>query len=476
LIVVEGGGAGGYSAARGIFLRSAVISLLLASVLAPILVGCSPAVSSRARAPERPRNVILMIADGTGPASTTMARDYVREVAGGDSLALDGILVGTVQTHSTDSRITDSAAGATAYATGVKTSNGSVGMDAEGRALGTLVEAAEAKGMATGIVVQSFLQDATPAAFMAHVPHRSMMNESAAQIVEQPVDVIFGGGRTHFVPAQQGGSRQDGRDLLQEWRDKGYQVVLSKEEFEGRLRVPVVGVFADEDMVLEIDRDDRAEPSLAAMARKAVDLLEGSREGFFLMVEGSNIDVAGHRNDAAAHLREMLAYDEAVAAMLDFARRNGNTLVISVADHETGGLTLGRSGASWNPAVLASIRASQTAVAEALAGRGNSAEVLEAYTGIDDLSDSEREQLQAAAVSGRRVASVVGDLVDRRAGVGWTTGNHTAVDVNLYAFGPGSHRFIGNHDNTHVGRTIAELLGLDLDSATRAARTQLAGP
>src|SRR5690606_35364717 len=313
LIVVEGGGAGGYSAARGIFLRSAVISLLLASVLAPILVGCSPAVSSRARAPERPRNVILMIADGTGPASTTMARDYVREVAGGDSLALDGILVGTVQTHSTDSRITDSAAGATAYATGVKTSNGSVGMDAEGRALGTLVEAAEAKGMATGIVVQSFLQDATPAAFMAHVPHRSMMNESAAQIVEQPVDVIFGGGRTHFVPAQQGGSRQDGRDLLQEWRDKGYQVVLSKGEFEGRLRVPVVGVFADEGMGLEIDRDDRAEPSLAAMARKAVDLLEGSREGFFLMVEGSNIDVAGHRNDAAAHLREMLAYDEAVA-------------------------------------------------------------------------------------------------------------------------------------------------------------------
>jgi alkaline phosphatase len=453
-------------AARGIR-KSVVVALVL-------LFGCT-SVQPAQRDPARPQNVILMIADGTGPATATMARDYLRAVSEASNLALDEILVGSVQTHSTSSRITDSAAGATAYSTGVKTSNSSVGTDSDGRPLGTIVEAAEAKGMATGVVVQSFLADATPASFMAHVPERDMMNESAAQIVEQTVDVVMGGGRTHFVPSEAGGSREDGRDLLQEWREKGYQVVLSGTEFAESLRTPLVGIFAEEDMAPEIDRADEIEPPLVAMARRAVDLLQDHPTGFLLIVEGSNIDVAGHRNDAAAMLQDMLAYDEAVAAMVDFARQDGNTLMISVADHETGGLTLGRSGASWRPEVLAGVQRSNRAIADELTSGSDPIAAFRRLTGIDDLSDEEDAALREAVASNRGVSSAVGSVINRRAGVGWTSGGHTAVDVHLYAFGPGADRLAGHHDNTYVGRTIAELLDLDLGAATAAARATLSG-
>lgn len=416
-----------------------------------------------------PRNVILFVSDGLGPAGVTMARDYVRDVLGGTGLALDEILVGSVHTYATDSRITDSAAGATAYAAGVKTYNGAISVDTLRRPLGTILEAAEGKGMATGLVATCRITHATPAAFAAHVPDRGMESEIAAQMMEQDIDVILGGGREFFLT--EGGKREDGRDLLQEARAKGYQVIHTRSELDA-VRTPVLGLFASSHMAYEIDRDSVAQPSLVEMMQKAIDLLDDDPDGFFLMVEGSRIDHAAHDNDAAAQVHDILAYDKAIAAALDYARRHGNTLIVSVSDHETGGLSVGRGGTyRWDPFMLARVQASRGVIVDALQKQAvDPVQVMSEYTGITDLTEEEETMLRTAGTDARLLHKAVEHIVSTRASIGWTTGGHTAVDVNLYAFGPGSERFRGHHDNTYVGQVIAELLGLNLEAVTTELR------
>ncbi len=451
----------------GCAVRHAAAVVIVAAVLAG---GCATALNTTEGAADRPKNVILFIADGTGPATATMARDYGRAVLGRDGLALDEIVTGTVRTWASDSWITDSAAGATAYSAGVKTYNGAIGVDTLRQPVGTILEAAAAQGMATGLVATSRITHATPASFAAHVPSRSMENEIAEQIITRGVSVIFGGGRRHFLPESAEGVRTDGQDLLQALRKMDYQVISTFDEFQGSLRTPVAGLFTMSDMSYEIDRDPEAEPSLAEMTVKAIGLLDADPNGFFLMVEGSRIDHAAHGNDAAAHVRELLAFDAAVAAALDYARRNGNTLVVSVSDHETGGLTLGRRGRSWNPAVLSRVRASHAPIVAELTSGAAAGDVLYNYAGIDDLTDEEREMLAEAGTQSRRLNAALTQIISERAGVGWTTGSHTAVDVNLYAFGPGRDMLAGNLDNAEVGRRLATLLGLDLNAVTAALR------
>lgn len=439
------------------------------SLVLPVLLALLAAPAAHAQqAPERPRNIILFISDGCGPASFTMARDYVRDYLGtADHLSLDAIHVGAARTHASDSRVTDSAAGATAYASGVKTYNGAIGVDSLGRPVPTILEAAEARGMATGLVVTTRITHATPAAFSAHVPARAQEAEIAAQQAEQSIDLLVGGGRHFFLPEAQGGKREDGRDLLAALQAKGYTVASTLDAFRGLDAVPAVALLAMDQLAYEVDRDTLAEPSLAEMTRKAIELLSADPDGFFLMVEGSRIDHAAHGNDAAAHLHDILAYDAAVAEALAFARQDGQTLVVSTSDHETGGLTLGRAvdGRSvyqWHPSVLARVRRSTDAIVAALEDRGDTPPeaILRDLAGVDDLTPEEQAGLQSALAGELSPYRVVNELIARRAVVGWTTGGHTAVDVNLYAFGPGSERLRGNHENDEVGRILADLMNL----------------
>jgi alkaline phosphatase len=452
----------------------------LLRLLAPLFLsfGLPGAAWSQPAAPEapaRPRNVIVFIADGTGPASFTMAREYVRYKTGRDLLALDAITVGTVQTFSTDSRVTDSAASATAYAAGVKTYNGAISVDTLRQPVATLLEAAEARGMATGLVVTTHVTHATPAAFSAHVPDRGMEDEIAVQQLAQGIDVFFGGGRAFFLPAAAGGSREDGRSLLREAEAAGYQVVLTKEAFSQPLRAPVLGLFAPYNMAYEIDRDPVQEPSLADMTARAIDLLREDPDGFFLLVEGSRNDHAAHENDAAAHLHDVLAYDEAVAVALAFARVDGATLLVATSDHETGGLTLGRAveGESvygWEPAVLDAVQVSLEPLTAEIRRRDQApCDVLQARAGVA-CTEAERALLEAALAADEGLHSLLSEMVARRAVLGWTTGGHTGVDVPLFAAGPGADRFVGHHDNATVGRTVAGLLGFDLDALTEELR------
>lgn len=465
------------------------------AVLILCLGGAAP-VSAQSEAEERPRNVILFVADGGGPASFTMARDYLRWKEDRQALAFDSVLVGSIRTFATSSRVTDSAAGATAFSTGVKTYNGAIAVDPEERPLATLLEAAEQRDMATGLVATSRLTHATPASFAAHVPQRAMENQIAAQMMEQDIEVLLGGGRRHFLPdtvetseSSEGerGQRTDDRDLLEEARANGYNLVQDRRALMDAQDTPVLGLFTRSHMAYEVDRDAEREPSLAEMSRKALDLLSTDEEGFFLMIEGSRIDHAAHGNDAAGHLYDLLAYEEAIREVLEFAREEGNTLVLATSDHETGGLTLGRNRDGggvydWQPEVLDRIEASH---GEIIAEMGdNPDEALIAFrslTGIDDLSSVEEALIHAAfrtddegeteADTGQ-LSRALAEIISRRALVGWTSTGHTAVDVNVYAYGPGHDLFIGNFDNTYIGETLAEIMDFDLEALTEELRSE----
>lgn len=433
-------------------LLAALAVLVSACATAPLAQ--SPDARTPASEPARPQNVVLMIADGFGPASTTLGA-----AAKGAPLALDSLLVGSVETSATDSRVTDSAASATAYACGIKTFNGAIAVDVDRQPCRTVLEAAEASGMATGLVATSRVTHATPASFGAHVEARGEEGEIARQLAASGVEVLFGGGAEYMTDA-----------VLAAMRERGVQVATTRAGYDALAAAPAAAILADGHLAYEVDRDETDQPSLAEMTRKALDLLaaspDGQANGFFLMIEGSRIDHAAHGNDPVGHLGDILAYDEAVAAALDWAARDGATLVVSTADHETGGMTLGRDGAYvWDPAPLLAATASYEGMRTKMAAGEDPVEVVRQAVGLDVLPDGVAEGIQGAvaAQDSDAMRGILETLLSEPAGIGWTTGGHTAVDVGLYAYGPGAERFAGRMANDAVGRALFETLGLARD-------------
>jgi len=440
----------------------------VSAALAVSLLGSIALAAPAPQSQDLPRNVILMIPDGCGPASLTLGR-----LAAGHALALDGILVGECETSSADALITDSAAAVTAYASGIRTRNRVLGLDSDMRPVATILEGAKARGMSTGLVATSRITHATPAGFAAHVPERNNEDEIAVQELDHKVDVLLGGGRRFFLPKASDGSRTDNRDLIAEARKQGYTILERRSSLLGAMHAPVLGLFASDHMSYEIDRDHALEPSLAEMAKLAVNLLSRNAKGFFVMIEGSRIDHAGHQNDPATHARDVLAYDDAVKVALDFARHDGHTLVVSVADHETGGLSLGMSVGdsvvTLAPQKLMDITASAERMARVIQEGGDPARVL-SNAGIADASDAEIARIKDAVTRAKDVPETIGSIENRRFGIGWSTLSHTAVDVNVHAFGPGARWFAGIHRNDEIGRTLAILMRIDLDALTAKLR------
>jgi alkaline phosphatase len=305
--------------------RAAAMVVLVCIVLA---AGCAHV---PVRAGAAPRNVILMIGDGMGVSHVTAAR-----IATG-RLEMERLPVGGLETTwSASDLVTDSAASGTAYATGRKTVNGAISVSPSGEPLKTVLEHAEDRGMATGLVVTSSITHATPAVFVAHVAGREDNLEIARQIAESDVDVLFGGGRSFFLPRAEGGARDDGANLVDVLRKK-MPVALSAEEFRGLGDTDrAAALLADEQPPPVRERD----PGLRELTEKALEILSRDEDGFFLMVEGSQMDWAAHENDHQWLVDEALDFDSAVGAVMDFAERDGRTLVVVTADHETGGYAL----------------------------------------------------------------------------------------------------------------------------------------
>ncbi len=343
--------------------------------------------------PDQPRNVVLMIADGFGPASATMGA-----AAKGSPLAFDSLLVGAVETSATDSRVTDSAASATAYACGIKTYNGAIAVDTLRQPCRTILEAAEARGMATGLVATSRITHATPASFAAHVESRAEEREIARQFAASGVDLLFGGGLGSFTG--------EGNELLlAAMTDGGWTVATDRAGYDRVSALPALAVLAPSHLAYEVDRGRTDQPSLAEMTARALDLLaaspDGRENGFFVMIEGSRIDHAGHGNDPVGHLHDILAYDRAVEAALAWAARDGHTLVVSTADHETGGMTLGRDGLYlWDPAPLLAATASFEGMTDQLRAGGDPAAVVREGLALDELPPGSEDAIRGAIASG----------------------------------------------------------------------------
>ncbi len=273
----------------------------------------------------RPRNVVLMIGDGMGLGQVTAGA-----VAAGSSSLERCPVVGLAKTGAANALVTDSAAAATAMASGVKTTNGVIGMDAQQRPVTTLLELAERKSLRTGLVVTCTITHATPAAFVAHQPSREMDEAIAADLVASGVDVFIGGGRRFFR------ARRDGRNLLGELTRRGYAVFEDLAHLSEARSVPLAGLVAEG----HLPRMSEGRGNYLERATETALRLLGGGKGFFLMVEGSQIDWGSHENDTAYLVAETVDFDRAVGRVLDFARRDGQTLVVITADHETGGLAI----------------------------------------------------------------------------------------------------------------------------------------
>ena len=278
---------------------------------------------------KKAKNVILLIGDGMGLAQASTAFYFQKE----EPNFVRFPVIGLHRNPPSEAFITDSAAGATAFSTGYKSYNAAIGVDADSISRETILEIAARKGKSTGLIATSSITHATPASFYAHVPHRNLEEDIASQLPSSPVDFFAGGGLQFFT------QREDGANYLDTLASRGYVVNPQKLERPGNLSLEhkYGYLLAPEGMPkMQEGRGD----FLPQATQLALDYLGQDKDGFFLMVEGSQIDWGGHDNDAEYVIQETLDFDKAIGVALDFAEKDGNTLVIVTADHETGGMSL----------------------------------------------------------------------------------------------------------------------------------------
>lgn len=312
----------------------------------------------------KPRNLIFMIGDGMGLGHSDAAALAAYGVGGRLNMYRMPI-VGLVATQSATSLGTDSAAAGTALTTGFRTFNGAIGISPDGQPLESFFRTAQRHGKRVGLAVRSSVTHATPASFFANVRSRYQEAEVASQLVARRINVLLGGGIGYFIPRSHPSGlsmRFDDRDVLVEAINSGYRITFEPDELTtvtGDLVMGLYGAFAMPSEDLSPEKWPR--PSLADMTDKAIDLLSKGNQGFCLLVEGSQIDWKAHASDFEGVLWETLEFDRAVARCLEFAEKDGNTLVLVTADHETGGLGLairGTSGLSayWSTGAHTAIR------------------------------------------------------------------------------------------------------------------------
>lgn len=276
---------------------------------------------------KNPKNIILMIGDGMG-----VSQIYAGMVGNYGSLNLEQLsVIGFHKNQASDSFVTDSAAGATAFACGVKTYNGAIGVDAKGEAVPTILEIAEENGLATGLVATCSITHATPASFISHQSSRSLNENIALDFLNTDIDVFIGGGRKFFA------NRTDGLNLIDSLKNRSYQIANTIEEVQ-QIKSGKLAAFLAEEQQSKFSEGRGDE--LVKSTETALNLLKGNKKGMFLMIEGAQIDWGGHANDTKYIVDEMIDFDNAIGKVLEFAAKDGNTLVIITADHETGGFSM----------------------------------------------------------------------------------------------------------------------------------------
>lgn len=443
----------------------ALVALTLAFAIEPTRSQDAP------RPAKRP-SVIFFIGDGMGISQVTLGRVVAQHR--GEPYHLDRFrTIGLAGTRSADWVVTDSAASATALASGFKTKNQVVGLDPQGKPVKGLVEVAHEQGLATGVVTTTRITHATPAGFIAHVAHRDMEEEIAGQLVAAArqgwPDVLIGGGRRYFKAAEQ-----------QALREAGYTLVTDAGALAAAEGPRLAALLDDTHYPYAIDRAPGA-PDLAAFTRKAVEVLS-AKGPFVLMVEGGRVDHACHEHDAAACAHDQLDLDRAVGWALDEAERRGDLLVVVTADHATGDLgiaeTVKLDGLLAVTSSAEKLTRDVLKVDDAAATAAWVAEV-EAKTGLELTPEQVRtiwgppDKYFARTKLGHLVSSKYGVEfydVELQEAQHTNTHGHDGAMVGVFAAGPGAERFAGVYENTELPRRIAEVLQLPLQVAAGAQR------
>lgn len=344
-----------------------------------LLSSCSKNIQS-SRHDRKPKNIILLIGDGMGLAQVYAAMSVKNEKLNIEQAQY----IGLSKTYSANNYITDSGAGGTAIACGVKTNNGYIGVDPQKMPVKSILEYAEDNGLATGLVVTSSVTHATPASFIAHQYSRYLDEKIAYDFLKTDIDVFIGGGKKFFM------DRKDNLNLIDSLKARKYQISYSIDEAKNITSGKLACLTANEHN--KTYTEGRGE-MLVQSTQTAINILSRNNKGFFMMVEGSMIDWGGHANNIDYVTSELIDFDNAVGAALAFAKKDGNTLVIVTADHETGGLSL------------------------------------------------------------------VNDSITHKPIKHFSSKDHSAVMVPVYAFGPGAEKFAGIYQNIAIFEKMFELYG-----------------
>jgi len=481
------------------------------------LIWFSPALGAEAK------NVILLIGDGMGPESVGLAIYYNRFMNGMEKrLNMERLMAagntGYCLTYQYGTVVTDSASAATALASGVKTRDAIIGKDHDGRPMKSITDIARQLGKSTGLISNTRITHATPAAFYAHIIHRETENEIASQLIERgDLNVAFSGGARHFIPAgtkveehpdlkgidKKAGwgrsGRKDDRDLIKEAKSNGYAIIANDRELfalEAKNADKVLGLFSASEFPSAIDRQPQHQtgaPMLSQLTEKALEILKKNPQGFFLMVEGGQIDNVAHGNDVASVLHEMLEFDQAIGVAMSFAERNPGTLVVVTADHDTGGLAIAYS--AYHPPApiqLASGEIWKTkynfadkGIFEKMAKQKKSfLKMVEDSKGNPAALKKETEENTAFTITEEQAAvllakdpqtgfpmtkeyrefyssdqktptALMARLFGKEMNTAWAVGKHTHTPVMIFAQGPLAEKFRGLLDNIDIPQIIA---------------------
>jgi alkaline phosphatase len=442
------------------------------------------------------KNVIVMIPDGTSTAVLSIARWYKNSDNKGTPLwlAVDKYICGLVKTYSSDAPIGDSAPTGSCYASGhlsqagfvstypPTTLNDIVKLDSKKayQPMFTILEAAKLKGKSTGLVVTCHFPHATPADFSSHTPFRDEMFPISKQMVYNNLNVMFGGGLNYLSPLK----RDDKKDLKKVLAGRKYTFINNYGDFKkiNPNDTLVWGLFADEALKNDIDRNENETPSLSEMTKKALEILSKNEKGFFLMVEGSKVDWAAHNNDPIGIITEFLAFDKTVELVMDFAKKDGNTAVVICPDHGNSGINIGNSNSSKGYDKL-----SLTEIIQPLKKCKNTAEgfldllkkrntnpniddvkaIFKSNYGIDSLNPVQMKSIMENLPDRYNLTKAVAKIITANTYIGFTTTGHTAEDVFLAIYHPNNYRPTGVILNDSVNRYMCDILGIqNLDSYT----------
>lgn len=432
------------------------------------LVGL-PQVSLAQKTKKRVKNIIFCVSDGMAASIPTMASQLSEMMNGKRSywswlMEQDFVVNGLQDTRSLSSLVTDSSAASSTWGSGRRIWNAQVNIYPDGTKLRPIGDIMHEAGMKVGLVTTATITHATPAGFGSCIEHRDLEAKIAEQYLINKIDFLMGGGDKFFNPEK----RKDKMDLYAKYQSAGYKIVKTRAEVRGLKGDRVLGIFSDGHVPYSVDHmnDEKlasVTPTLAEMAQCAIDNLKDHPKGFLLQIEGARIDHGGHSNDIAAALYDQIAFEEAVKVAIEFAQKDGNTLVVITADHATGGPNLNGAGDEYFDSTgglrtLLGMKCSYGPLTTAMGKKASVAtvqDVMQTKLGLK-LSTADAQAI-ADATAGKSpfggsifkegLSATLGVVIGNYAKITWTSLNHTNDYVLVTAYGPGKELFAGLNKN-----------------------------